>query len=369
MSEKYNLTPPPTHEPEVFATRSNSFWLNDRCIKQYLLDNEPIYAKLYKLRQAGWGRKDGDEFFEKQRLRADTNRRPEQLRSQFNMFRNIALDMDKEAHVFTFKSLIPGEQIRILDTCMAPGGFSAAALQTHPTASVDGITLGIRDGGHSVHIPYNSMNSRVKVFFADVTMFATEFGVTPDMIPADHPDAAAFDHTRPYEGRAYDLIVCDGQVLRTHIRGPHREVGEATRLTNAQLILCLQRIKPRGTMVMLMHKMEAWDTVLLLRSLHKFAEISVYKPPKSHAIRSSFYIIAKNIRPYSAEAKAALKRFKSQWWQLTFGERPCRDEEGDAEGKVDEVIEEFGERLRELGKDIWSIQAEALAKAEFMRVD
>jgi 23S rRNA U2552 (ribose-2'-O)-methylase RlmE/FtsJ len=285
------------------------------------------------------------------------------------MFRNIARDLDDEMHVFTFNSLIPGEQIRILETCIAPGGFSAVALQRHPTAAIDGITLGMRDGGHSVHIPYGAHDSRVKIFFADVTMFATEFGVTPDNIPAEHPDAATFDHTRPYEGRAYDLVICDGQVLRTHTRGKHREVGEATRLTNAQLILCLQRIKPGGTMVMLMHKMEAWDTVLLLRTLHKFSKITVFKPSKSHAIRSSFYIIAKNIRPYSAEAKAALKRFRSQWWQLTFGERPCRDEEGDMEGKVDEVVEEFGETLKELGRDVWRIQAEALEKAEFMRVD
>jgi 23S rRNA U2552 (ribose-2'-O)-methylase RlmE/FtsJ len=285
------------------------------------------------------------------------------------MFRNIARDLDDEMHVFTFNSLIPGEQIRILETCIAPGGFSAVALQRHPTAAIDGITLGMRDGGHSVHIPYGAHDSRVKIFFADVTMFATEFGVTPDNIPAEHPDAATFDHTRPYEGRAYDLVICDGQVLRTHTRGKHREVGEATRLTNAQLILCLQRIKPGGTMVMLMHKMEAWDTVLLLRTLHKFSKITVFKPSKSHAIRSSFYIIAKYIRPYSAEAKAALKRFRSQWWQLTFGERPCRDEEGDMEGKVDEVVEEFGETLKELGRDVWRIQAEALEKAEFMRVD
>jgi hypothetical protein len=46
------LPPPPTNEPEVYATRSQSFWENDRRIKQYLLNTEPIYATLYKLRQA-----------------------------------------------------------------------------------------------------------------------------------------------------------------------------------------------------------------------------------------------------------------------------------------------------------------------------
>ncbi len=49
-------------------------------------------------------------------------------------------------------------------------------------------------------------------------MLATEHGVDMDNIPTEHPDAAKFKPLRPYEGKQYDLVLCDGQVLRTQKR-------------------------------------------------------------------------------------------------------------------------------------------------------
>ncbi len=59
---------------------------------------------------------------------------------------------------------------------------------------------------------------RVQILFTDITMLATEHGVDMDNIPTEHPDAAKFKPLRPYEGKQYDLVLCDGQVLRTQKR-------------------------------------------------------------------------------------------------------------------------------------------------------
>ena len=257
-------------------------------------------------------------------------------------------------------------RMQVLDLCLAPGGYSAAVLDLNPTASIDAVSLPHQDGGHRVLIPFGRRDPRVQILFTDITMFATEYGVDMDNIPAEHPDAAKFQPLRPYEGKQYDLVLCDGQVLRTQKREGYREVCEPTRLTNAQLILGLQRIKPGGTLIILLHRLETWHVVMLIRSFSMFAEIKFFKPVKAHAIRSSFYMIAKNIQPQNMNANLALERYRNLWHRATF--------DGDAGlGGVEitkdiaALLEEFGPRLVELGREIWRVQADALEKAPFMQ--
>jgi len=118
-------------------------------------------------------------------------------------------------------------------------------------------------------------------------------------------------------------------------------------------------------MVVLLHKAEVWDTVLLLRAFNSFAEVSTFKPSKAHAIRSSFYMVAKNIRSESEEAKKAVDLFRRLWYRGTFG--PSGPIEDDFPvPTADEIIADFGERLRELGRGVWEIQKVALEKAPFI---
>ncbi|KAF2135091.1 uncharacterized protein K452DRAFT_239995, partial [Aplosporella prunicola CBS 121167] len=70
-----------------------------------------------------------------------------------------------------------------------------------------------------------------------------------------------------------DLAICDGQVLRNHPRQSYREQVEASRLILSQLVFSLQRIKPRGTIVILLHKLDSWDNLELLYTFSKFAQI------------------------------------------------------------------------------------------------
>lgn len=255
-----------------------------------------------------------------------------------------------------------GGEVNILDLCMAPGGYTASALKYNPTATACGVTLPPAKGGHELLLK----SSRSSVKFLDITMLASEFGV--DEVPLTHPEHASFLSERPYLGQTFHLVFCDGQVLRTHQRAEHREQHEALRLTVSQLILALQRIHPGGTLVMLLHKIEAWDTTELLYRFSRFSSIQLFKPERKHAIRSSFYLVAKNVRPDNDAAKQVVEVWKQAWWRATFGGQNGTGEMKvmPDEGYVHTVVDEFGKELIALGRAIWEIQANSLSKMDFV---
>ena len=315
----------------------------------------------------GWRRESGDAFFQRRRREADTANAT--LRKAFyKMMKEIALEMNTATGAFSLAAN-EGSTPRVLDLCMAPGGYSAAVLALNPTASVDAICLHRVDGGHKVLIPWGRDDTRVSVTFTDITMLANEYGVEGKKIPTDHPDAQRFTNLRPYRGKEYDLVLCDGQVLRTHERETSHRQCEPTRLMNAQLILALQRIKPGGTLLILLHKLEIWPSMMLVRSFCSFATVELFKPKRAHVIKSSFYMVAKNVQPQSREAKAALELYKELWHKATFGdglEFDGTDAKVDTD-EVEEVLDEFGPKLAELGRGIWKLQADALEEAPFMQ--
>ena len=130
----------------------------------------------------------------------------------------------------------------ILDFCMAPGGFLRAALGRNRSAHARAYTLPPSDGGHQVLLQ-NARDMDLK--FIDVTMFAADMDV--EEIPSNHPDVGKFQlHKEFSSDDLYDLILCDGHVLRTHQRAPYREQREAWRLVTTQLALGLEHTKPGG---------------------------------------------------------------------------------------------------------------------------
>lgn len=264
---------------------------------------------------------------------------------------------------------LQGTSPQVLDLCMAPGGYTASALKYNPHAHVSGISLPEKDGGHRVLVRHGLGDSRVEVALLDITMLPSEFGL--EDIPQDHPDTVNFLRgKRPYLDKSFDLVFCDGQVLRTHERSPYREHREARRLTCSQLVLAVQRIRRGGTLIILLHKIDAWDTIKLLFQLDKFANIQLFKPKKKHRLRSSFYLIAKDVNPSHPTAVSAVADWKSDWREATFA---------GAEGKLDaemirlqdtdeqsRVLGEFGSTLIKLAEPIWAIQLDALRSAPWM---
>ncbi|EQB53632.1 hypothetical protein CGLO_06621 [Colletotrichum gloeosporioides Cg-14] len=332
-------------------------------ILEFLRTNVPEFVRLSAVRKKGWENPAGDTYFRKQREAADNA--DERLSAVFyNMMKGIGIDLHRRLHAFTIKGPSVGQK-RILDMCMAPGGFLAIALQKNPGARALGFSLPVSQGGHECLLP---PSKNVEVKFMDITMLAQDMGVAD--IPSNHPESDAFIPQQLGPQDKFNLVLCDGQVLRQHeeFRAQYRESCEARRLTVTQLALGLEHLEPGGTMIVLLHKVEAWDTVLLLREFSKFSTVRLLKPLKSHTKRSSFYMIASKVQSQSAAAVAAVKVWKEVWRVATFdlnGEMKhnWREEEPNAK----EVIDDFGDQLIRLGKSIWKTQAEALERATFIK--
>ncbi|KAL9118660.1 MAG: hypothetical protein Q9187_004793 [Circinaria calcarea] len=274
---------------------------------------------------------------------------------------NIGSDMSRATGAYELGVWKP----KVLDLCMAPGGYSHSVLKRHPFARIDAVTLPHESGGHKVLLK----DSRVRILFADINMLAAEFGVRG--IPDSHPEASRFTINRPYVGNVYDLVLCDGQVLRpdVHTRHEYRETKEASRLTIGQLILALQRIKAGGTLIMLLHKVDSWYSVSVIHAFDKFSKVQLFKPLRAHRMRSSFYLVAKQVQPQHPEAVKAVQEWKRAWYDATFQSQESYivEEECESEQEVSRLIEEFGPRLMELGHPVWAIQADALKETCFVK--
>lgn len=261
-----------------------------------------------------------------------------------------------------------GAGAKALNLCLAPGGYTYYFLKTFPKAVVSGITLPEADGGHPMMLAHNNQDPKIQVKFMDITMLAEEYGTPTDKIPASHPEAHKFTSERPFLGEVFDLVICDGQALRGHIHDRDRAL-EASRLLFSQLIFALARIKRWGTLVILLHKVDGWDTLLLLKAFEGFSRIRLYKPKVAHAQRSSFYLIAKRVDPESDLAVAAVQQWKEAWWRATFageGGTGLGPEEPE-EAFVKSVLEQYGERWRMLSMPLWTIQLNAIVNDKRMQ--
>ena len=256
---------------------------------------------------------------------------------------------------------------RILDMCAAPGGFLESALDLNPGAHATAFSLPVSDGGHKMVL--SPQDPRLDIKFLDLTMLAEDMGVAD--IPEDHPDAGKFlPRQLPQGQQPFSLVLCDGQVLRTQERTGYRSSPgrEARRLTLTQLALGLEHVQSGGTMVVLLHKLEAWDTMSLLYTFDKFSRVRLFKPKRGHAKRSSFYMVASDVRSRAPQDLMAIEQWKASWRTATFG----TDDEYAASldrrsHDVEDVLDEFGPKFVRLGRIVWDIQASALEKAPFMR--
>ncbi|KAK8029515.1 FtsJ-like methyltransferase family protein [Apiospora rasikravindrae] len=331
---------------------------NTEIIVMHLLDQVPEFRRLADLRRKGWESPAGNKHFKKQRRNADKTD-ADTSRYHFHLMKKIANELHHATTGFAAR-FFPGS---ILDMCAAPGGFLATAIRINPDAEVVAFSLPPSDGGYNVLLPLDKMQC---VDFLDVTMLAADMGVT--VIPPDHPDAGKFLPRQLPEMRSFDLVLCDGQVLRTHERASYRELREPLRLKTTQLSLGLEHLRPRGTMVVLLHKIEAWDTVCILRTFSKFSSMRVHKPTAGHTARSSFYMVATGVDSQHPEAIEAVEKWKAVWRAATFG----TDEEfaealRGGEPSAEEMWDEFGHELVTNGKGVWNVQADALVNAQFTK--
>lgn len=252
---------------------------------------------------------------------------------------------------------------QILDMCCAPGGFLATTMGINKDAHALGLSLPEDQGGHKIRLP---AHPNLELKFLDLTMLAADMGVTN--IPEDHPDANNFLPRQLPKGKLFDLVMCDGQVLRPHVhnRAAYRSKREGSRLVATQLALGLEHLQLGGTIVILLHRVEAPENICLLYRFSKFSSVQLFKPVKYHAKRSSFYMVATNVQSRHPEAMLAIQAWKKHWKVATFGSNheyeQCAYEHW---ADTERVLWWFRRDLVRMGKEIWSIQAEALSRASF----
>lgn len=272
-----------------------------------------------------------------------------------------------QEHTGAFNITANAGDSKILDFCMAPGGFLSTATKYNPDSKVLAFSLSPEKGGHRVLL---ERDPKVTVIFRDITMFAGDMGVTE--LPAGQSTHADADnlfftpHLKPET--LFDLVICDGQVLRTHERASYRESREPLRLHCTQLGVGVQHLQPGGTLVMLLHKSDALATMSLIYTFSKFATIQLFKPQPFHAIQSSFYMIATNVQSNDVEAVRAIDMWQKLWAAATFEDDAGLDDVLSMQcPDVQTMLDEFGGEFVKLATPIWEVQARKLEKAPWTR--
>ncbi|CEF85249.1 hypothetical protein FGSG_09211 [Fusarium graminearum PH-1] len=329
---------------------------------EYLANNSDEYRRVRDLRKKGWENSQGDEYFKKQRQDAD-GADEKKRRFFYYMMKSIALDLDLSTGALTRGSL---KTERVLDMCAAPGGFiDQTMVMCHDITRVRAMSLPQDEGGHEMRL----RNKSVNVEFRDITMLAGDMGVVEQDIPDSFPERDTFVLDRVFQpDEKYDLVFCDGQVLRTQQRSEWRKRGEATRLQVTELALGLEHLRTGGTMIILMHMLNTWRSFKLIHQFSKIADVSLYKHHRHHRFRSSFYLVAKNVQAESSYAKSLVKLWKDQYKIVAFGSEEERvrmhwEDKEVAQGKIDE----FGAEFIKMGHNIWKTQADGLENAPFIK--
>jgi len=308
-------------------------------------------TNLYHLRRRGWDNQELDQHFATQRSVAD-NADQKLERIWFCKMKKVLEEVDMQTHCIP---RVGG--MKFLDLGCCPGGFSSYILAKNRTAKGLGISLDVADGGHR-YLLEAYLRPRHDLHYTNLTLY--QLGPTRIMredlkdIPSD------------IGNRTFDLALLDGHQLRTQ---QSAMPWDRHRLGISQMILALQAVKKGGTIIVKLSRPEYHYTARILYLLDHLSErLSAYKPRSIHASRGTFYAIAQGIggRAGMEKFSAILESFQSLWVELTYGGegsgRFLADEDLDFIISVDDLIKTYLDRLIELGRDAWEVQAEVLAK-------
>jgi 23S rRNA U2552 (ribose-2'-O)-methylase RlmE/FtsJ len=283
----------------------------------------------------------------------------------------IGQEMDENTSVITLAAADGSQSLRVPDIGMAPGGFAQTVLRKHHDARVRGITLSPEMGGLRIMLPGWRDNLKVRIEFADITMLASEMGRPATSIPTQHQDIAKFSSKRPFQNETFDLVFCGATgatTRRVHDGAKHHKSHKRLRLATSQLVFALQRLRNQGSLVLVMHKPESFDTAEIIRTFTKCSSVRLFKSKTKHAITSSFYMVAMGVDTQSEEMQSAVVKWKKQWADATFqSDEALSTCPHASEDQVCEMLAEFGPQLINLATPLWKIQADALRVSPFLK--
>jgi hypothetical protein len=237
-----------------------------------------------------------------------------------------------------------------------PGGFSSYILEKNPHATGTGISLETENGGHEYLLEIHH-RSRHEILFCNLTYFQLDPTHINNNLRTIPPDI---------QNRNYDLVLLDGHQLRGQVSAVPWDVD---RLEISQVILALLAVKAGGIVIMKMFRPETPYTAKILYLLDILSQgLSTCKPRSMHANRGSFYAVAKGVGLGRASERFSdlLVSLKLLWVELTYGGdegkgRFMTETDLDFIISTNEVAEVYLDRLMKVGRDIWAIQAKALA--------
>ncbi|SMY22873.1 unnamed protein product [Zymoseptoria tritici ST99CH_1A5] len=369
--------PPPD---ELDMAKYAQYYQSNIKAAAYLSSRSPVFRRLTLLREQGWKNSKGDEYLKTLRDIAE-NPTPESCRAAFSQMVQDGHELQSATSglKITRRAFHDSTPRRILEFGSAPGGLLHAALEINPSATATSFTMPRENGSHLFHVDERSLHPRVNVTCADFTLFAGDmlpWAKGPYNIYPMDPSTFFLDRQIP-EGTFFDLVICDAGVLsdrdRTEYRR-HHVSGQSTRVAITQLALAMKYIQSGGTLIMLLHKPEIWEVMGLALSFESFSDVQLYKPRGTDAIRSSFYLVAKNMHDDSGTQNTIFRWVQQQWEKHTF---PCiwegyhmKDyDQWDGTSMrlaVDIFLEHWGDRLIRLGTPVWEVQANALERAVWM---
>ncbi|EGN99288.1 hypothetical protein SERLA73DRAFT_73821 [Serpula lacrymans var. lacrymans S7.3] len=311
------------------------------------------FIDLMKLKRIGWRSTTLDGHFQRQRNVAD-NAGPSQNYAWFIKMKNILGEID---HASDFIPNIEHE-FMFLDLGCCPGGFTSYILDSNRKAAGLGISLEVEQGGHMSLLSEKDLE-RFSITYTDLTYFQLAATRIEDVRLSDIPVCI--------QERQFDIVLLDAHHLRMQLNGKH---WDYCRLQIAQLIIALMAIRDNGTIVMKLSNPHRDSTAQLLYMLDVLSlNLILCKPQSMHANRGTFYAIAKGFGLGSQHERldVFLKGLQELWVQITFGgeERTGRYmEHGDLDFIVtmECLAENYVDRLVELCRDVWAVQANVLWK-------
>ncbi|TFK49426.1 hypothetical protein OE88DRAFT_1757165 [Heliocybe sulcata] len=298
----------------------------------------PELQRLHELRAVGWQDEKLDHEFVKQRQVADS--------------------ADGQLSLTWYKRM--SQVMQEIDdyTQCCPGGFTSYVLRKNRYAKGVGVSLPAQEGGHALLLDY-SLRSRLDLYSADVTGYQ----LGPYLI--DHPRLSPIPLQLRFTSFGHAFL--DGHQLRTQV-SDYGAPWDIHRLLLSQLILALRIIRGGGSMVVKLSHPERVLTAQILYMLDILSEkLVIYKPGSMHATRGTFYAVAIGVGNglEGVRLPQMLRGLQDLWVETTFGGelgqgRYMTPSDLNFAITVEDLEQTYLDRLIELGRNVWDVQAHAL---------